>query len=176
VRIVKKLVIVVVAVVAVGALAVAAMLGPVSYRRAAAVREYRAQGFQIVEGCNGGAAVQADTQVYTIKQYLEESTDWPTNIVVQLQGALVTAQEKARVLIDDCRRRGHCDNIDPNAPRHGPPTFSPVQVNLGNSSAGYITVKLAANRVRGATASGFVGSDIGAEGMSRQSNGQMGRD
>ncbi len=108
---VKKLVIVVVAVVALGALALAATLGPVSYRRAAAVREYRAQGFQMVEGCNGGAAVQADGQVLTIKQYLEEFTDWPTNIIGQLQGALLTAQEKARVLSDDCRRRGHCDNF-----------------------------------------------------------------
>ena len=74
-RIVKKLIIVVVAVVAVGAITAAATIGPVSYRRAAAVREYEAQGFQMVEGCNGGAAVQADGQVLMIKQYLEEFTD-----------------------------------------------------------------------------------------------------
>ena len=111
-RVVKKLVIVVVAVVALGTLAVAARLGPVSYRRVAAVRECRAQGFQMVEGCNGGAAVQADGQVYTIKQYLEEfsdSTTKDTNVITQLQGALVAAQEKARVLSEDCRRRGHCE-------------------------------------------------------------------
>ena len=81
-RIVKKLVIVVVAVVALGVLAVAATLGPVLYRRAAAVREYRAQGFQMVEGCNGGAAVQADGQVLMIKQYLEDFSD-STNMVAQ---------------------------------------------------------------------------------------------
>ncbi len=107
-RVVKKLVIVVVAVVALGVLAVAATFGPVLYRRAAAVREYRARGFQMVDGCNGGAAVQADGQVLMIKQYLEEFSD-STNMVAQLQSALVVAQEKARVLSEDCRRRGHCD-------------------------------------------------------------------
>jgi hypothetical protein len=100
--------IIVVAVVAIGVLAVAVRAGSLSYRRAAAVREYRAQGFQMVEGCNGGAAVQADGQVLMIKQYLEEFLD-STNMIAQLQTALVVAQEKARVLSEDCRRRGHCD-------------------------------------------------------------------
>ncbi len=66
----------------------------------------------MIEGCNGGAAVGADGQVYTIKQYLEElsdSTTKDTNLIAQLRGALVLAQEKARVLSEDCRRRGHCD-------------------------------------------------------------------
>lgn len=107
-RTVKKLIIVVVAVGAIGALAVAVGVGLLSYRRAAAVREYKAQGFQMVEGCNGGAAVQADGQVLMIKQYLEEFSD-STNMVAQLQSALVVAQEKARVLSEDCRRRGHCE-------------------------------------------------------------------
>ncbi len=43
-----------------------------------------------------------------IKQYLEEFSD-STNMVAQLQSALVVAQEKARVLSEDCRRRGHCE-------------------------------------------------------------------
>lgn len=111
-RIVKKLGIVVVAVVAVVTLAVAAKLSSLSHRRNLAVREYEAQGFQMVEGCNGGAAVQADGQVYMIKQSLEEFSDYTagdTNVIIQLQNALVVAQEKARVLSEDCRRRGHCD-------------------------------------------------------------------
>jgi hypothetical protein len=87
-RVVKKLVIAVAAVGVVGALAIAAWLGPVLYRRAAAVREYRAQGFQMVEGCNGGAAVQADGQVLMIQQYLEQFSD-SSNLVAQLQGTLV---------------------------------------------------------------------------------------
>ena len=102
-RIVKILIIAVAAVVAVGALAI----GLLSYRRSAAVK---AQGFQMVQGCNGGAAVQADGQVLMIKQYLEDLTYPPvkdTNMVAQLQSALVVAQEKARVLSEDCRRRGH---------------------------------------------------------------------
>lgn len=40
--------------------------------------------------------------------------------------------------------------IIPNASTQGPPTSSAVQVNLGNFIAGYFTVKLPANRVRGA--------------------------
>jgi len=61
--------------------------------------------------CNGGAAGQAATEVDTIKQYLEDfSADTPkdTNMITQLQWALVVAQEKATVLREDCRRRGHC--------------------------------------------------------------------
>ena len=111
-RIVKKLIIVVVAALAVAALAVAARLGSLSHRRSVAVREYEARGFQMVEGCNGGAAVQADGQILMIKQYLEnfsDATAKDTNMVAQLQSALVVAQEKDRVLREDCRRRGHCE-------------------------------------------------------------------
>jgi hypothetical protein len=111
-RIVKTLVILAVAVAAVGVLALAVRSGSLSQRRELAAREYKAQGFQMVDGCNGGAAVEAAGQVFTIKQYLEDFTDSPakdTNIIVQLQTALVIAQEKAKVLNDDCRRRGHCD-------------------------------------------------------------------
>lgn len=109
-RILKKVIVVVGVVVAVGVLALAAMIGTLSLRRNAAVREYEAQGFEMVKGCNGGAAVHANSQVHTIKQQLEEFSDFPvraTNVIVQLQSALVIAQEKARILSEDCRRRGH---------------------------------------------------------------------
>ena len=112
-RIVKTLLIVVAAVVVVGVLAVAIRIGSLSYHRSVAAREYAAQGLQMVEGCNGGAAVQADGQVMMIKQYLEELTYPPvkeTNMVAQLKNALTVAQEQARVLSDDCRRRGHCES------------------------------------------------------------------
>jgi hypothetical protein len=112
-RIVKTLLVVTAAVVAVGALAVAARIGLLLYRRAVAEREYAAQGLQMSQGCNGGAAVQADGQVMMIKQYLEELTYASvkdTNMVTQLQNALAVAQEEAQVLSDDCRRRGHCEN------------------------------------------------------------------
>jgi hypothetical protein len=105
-RIVKILTIAMAAIVAVGALAI----GLLSYRRSAAVREYEAQGFQMVEGCNGGAAVHADGQVLMIEQYLKGFAYSPTkdtNLVARLQSALVVAQEKARVLSEDCSRRGH---------------------------------------------------------------------
>ena len=113
VRILKTLLIVVAAVVAVVVLAVAVRIGSLSYHRSAAVREYAAQGLQMVRGCNGGAANQAERQVMMIKQYLEQLTYPPvkdTNLVAQLQSALVVAQEKVRVLDDDCRKRGHCES------------------------------------------------------------------
>src|SRR5437667_10016989 len=49
-----------------------------------------------------------------------------------------------------CRNGEEFSLTIPSAPRHGPPTSSPVQVNLGNSSAGFFTVELPANRVRDA--------------------------
>ena len=112
-RIVKTLFVVMAAVVAVVVLAVAVRIGSLSYHRSVAVREYAVQGLQMVQGCNGGAAVQADGQVMMIKQYLEELTYPPvknTNMVAQLQNALAVAQDEARVLSDDCRRRGHCES------------------------------------------------------------------
>ena len=112
-RIVKASLIVVATVLAIGVLTVAVRIGPLLYQRAVAQREYAAQGLQMVQGCNGGAAVQADGQVMMIKQHLEELTYSPvkdTNMVAQLQSALAVAQKKAQVLSEDCRRRGHCES------------------------------------------------------------------
>jgi hypothetical protein len=50
--------------------------------------------------------------------------------------------------------------IHPNGSTHGPPTSSAVQVNLG--IAGAVTDRVPANRVRAATASGYVGQVYGA--------------
>jgi len=64
----------------------------------------------MVRGCNGGAAIQAAGEVLTLQQELDEFADVTgvkTNVIVQLRDALVIAQEKARVLSEDCRRRGH---------------------------------------------------------------------
>ena len=110
-RIVKKLVIAVLAVASVGALIVAVRLNSMSHRRAAAVREYEAQGFQMVKFCNGSAANGAHGEVYAIQERLEDFADSPgvdTNVIVQLKNALAIAKEKERVLSDDCARRGHC--------------------------------------------------------------------
>jgi hypothetical protein len=112
-RFVKTLLIIVAAVVAAGVFAAAFRIGSLSYHRSVAAREYAAQGFQMVQGCNGGAAAQADGQVMMIKQYLEDLAYPPvtdTNMVAQLQNALAVAQEEARVLSDDCRSRGHCES------------------------------------------------------------------
>ena len=73
-------------------------------------RRYTAQGFQMIEGCNGGAANQADDQVRTIERRLQDFkgiSNVGTNKIVQLQKAYVIAQEKALVLRNDCRNRGH---------------------------------------------------------------------
>ena len=111
-RTLKKIITVLVAVAALGGLGLAVSIGSLSLRRNLAAREYKAEGFQMVHGCNGGAAGEADGQVYTIKQHLEEFAGSPnsdTNIIIQLQSALVLAQDKARILSEDCRRRGHCE-------------------------------------------------------------------
>jgi hypothetical protein len=88
-----------------------AWLFSVPLGRKLVVREYQAQGFQMVDGCNGGAANGAHAEVYTLQRRLEDFADSPdldTNVIVQLKSALAIAQEKERVLSDDCARRGHC--------------------------------------------------------------------
>jgi hypothetical protein len=87
-------------------------VGSAAFGEAMADWRYRTQGFRLVEGCNGGAASEAHGQVYTLKQLLAELADTPnasTNEVAHLKTILVLAQEKERVLSDDCRWRGHRD-------------------------------------------------------------------
>jgi hypothetical protein len=55
----------------------------------------------------------AEIDTFVISQRLEELTKSPsadTNRILQLQSAYAVAKENARLLSDDCRRRGHCDN------------------------------------------------------------------
>jgi hypothetical protein len=53
-----------------------------------------------------------------------------------------------------CLEREECSLIIPNGSTQGPPTSRAVQVNLGNSFA--VTEGFPANRVRTATASGYI--------------------
>ncbi len=81
--------------------------------RALADWRYRTQGVRMVEGCNGGAASQADSEVYALRRLLVELADAPnadTNEIAHLEEILQLAQDKARVLSDDCRWRGHRDS------------------------------------------------------------------
>ena len=74
---------------------------------------YKARGFKLVDGCNGGAANEAVGQVHTIELRLEALADSKltnSNVNVRLQEAYTLAQEKARILRDDCRMRGHREN------------------------------------------------------------------
>ncbi len=50
----------------------------------------------------------------------------------------------------------------PNVPRHGPPTSSPVQVNLGKMLFGYFTGISPANRVRNATTPALSAQSVAA--------------
>jgi hypothetical protein len=87
------------------AMACAALL-----RRAVLESRYQAEGYRMLEGCNGGAANQADFEVDAFERLLPEFKDTPnvdTNLVQEVQRGYVLAQEKARVLSDDCRFRGH---------------------------------------------------------------------
>lgn len=97
-------------IIAVAGIAFCVWLFFVTRGRSPIEREYRAQGFEMVKGCNGGAANGARGQILTLQQRLEDfpdSTD--TNIIIQIKNALAVAQEKHRVLSDDCARRGHCE-------------------------------------------------------------------
>lgn len=74
---------------------------------------YAARGFKMVSGCNGGAAVGADGDVRTIEQQLEIlSDDQSMNAILisQLRSVQAMAKEKARVLSEDCGKRGHREN------------------------------------------------------------------
>jgi hypothetical protein len=84
--------------------------GAALFRRAIQESSYRSEGYRMLEGCNGGAANQADIEVDAFERLLTEFKDTPnvdTNLVRELQRGCVLAQEKARVLSDDCRFRGH---------------------------------------------------------------------
>lgn len=73
---------------------------------------YKAQGFQIVEGCNGGAASQADFQVYEFRELLAMATNrskLDTNLILEINRGLALAQEKAQVLDAECALADHRD-------------------------------------------------------------------
>jgi hypothetical protein len=91
-------------------LGVAAATGSLLLRRDPVVRQYTAQGFQMVDGCNGGAANGARAEVYSLQERLEDFADSPTvdtNMIARLKRALAIAKEMEQVLRDDCARRGH---------------------------------------------------------------------
>jgi hypothetical protein len=93
-------------------LGIPAVIVSIPYSRSLIEWQYLAQGFELVHGCNGGAANGAEFDVYKLQERLADLTGTPRagkNEIAQLQEALALAQEKARVLNDDCGRRGHCD-------------------------------------------------------------------
>ena len=76
-------------------------------------RQYRAQGLELVPGCNLAAASRADIEIYQMNDRLEELTNRPSADPAQfnrLHQAMPIALERARILGDDCRKRGHRDS------------------------------------------------------------------
>ena len=71
--------------------------------------------------------------------------DWRRRPLLGVRGLAATTGAPSHISIQTPQATGH----------H---TSRPVQVNLGNPSAGCFTVELPANRVRGATCDGYVGS------------------
>lgn len=89
-----------------------ALIGSILLGRSVVEWEYKVEGFQMVDGCNGAEANRAYFEVHTLEERLAELTNAPStdnNLIVQLQKVYATAQEKRRVLSDDCARRYHCD-------------------------------------------------------------------
>ena len=87
-------------------------LHPWGPSRQAVERDYKAQGFQMVEGCNGGAANQARFDVYKFDELLQMATNSPrknSNLFSELKRGNVLAQEEFKVLSADCGKRGHRD-------------------------------------------------------------------
>ena len=90
-----------------------ASIGSRLLSRTVEARAYKVQGFKMVNGCNGGAANGAAGDIHTIEQELEwlsEESPVNTNMIAQLYSIQAMAKEKARVLRDDCAKRGHREN------------------------------------------------------------------
>jgi hypothetical protein len=71
--------------------------------------QYKAQGLELVHGCNALAANMASFDVFIVRERLAELKDSPnadSNQIVRVENAYTAAQEKARILSDDCRGEG----------------------------------------------------------------------
>jgi hypothetical protein len=74
-------------------------------------QQYRAEGLQLVNGCNGAAANSAYFEVQKLGEYVERLSDPKnTNLLAQLQSVRIVAEEKLKILNADCSRRGHREN------------------------------------------------------------------
>ena len=75
--------------------------------------EYKTRGLQIVYGCNALVAETAYFDEFMVNERLTELTNSPhadTSQMTRLREAYATAQERVRILNEDCRRRGHCNS------------------------------------------------------------------
>ena len=75
--------------------------------------KYKAEGLELVHGCNALAANMASFDVSILRERLAKLKDSPntdSNQIVRVENAYATAQDKARILSDDCKRRGHREN------------------------------------------------------------------
>ncbi len=80
----------------------------IAFSKFESAMEYRAKGFQLVSGCNGGADNSATFELKQLDDYIERLGDAKnTNLLAQLQSVRVIAKEKAKVLNADCGKRGH---------------------------------------------------------------------
>jgi hypothetical protein len=88
----------------------------VPHGRSLVEKEYQAQGFEMVKGCNAVEASDASAQVYKLQERLigfAHHRKEATNIIISIKGAIAVAREKERVLHDDFDRRGHCCDTYP---------------------------------------------------------------
>ena len=74
---------------------------------------YERHGIQLVQGCNLAAANTAEFDIYALNNRLSELTNSPvanSNKISLIQNVLPQAQERARILDEDCAWRGHRDS------------------------------------------------------------------
>ncbi|TAK98815.1 MAG: hypothetical protein EPO07_11510 [Verrucomicrobia bacterium] len=88
--------------------------GRILFNRWRIERSYKAAGYTMQPGCNGGWANQAMFKLYSLSNDLEEvqqATIPDTNELARLQREIVAAQKEFEFRNEDCRKRGHVDTI-----------------------------------------------------------------
>lgn len=75
--------------------------------------KYERHGIQLVQGCNLAAANTAEFDIYALTNRLNKLTAFPvanSNKISLIKNAIPLAQERVRLLDEDCAWRGHRDS------------------------------------------------------------------
>jgi hypothetical protein len=95
---------------------------------------YRAAGYEMKSGCNLGAAMHAETSLFTLSNRIDElRQDSPidTNEVKRLEAECATTKKRLEFLEADIRRRGHRGTVP--VPKNANQSLQPTAAALGDS-------------------------------------------